>query len=348
MQRTEIAARLLGPDSIPLWVPLLTHYRRDNGAAVVDTDRMARHMAQVRPSVRSWMLAGSTGDGWDISAEQFDVLLAFAAGSDFGPDVRVLIGALRATTDEVIALVEKTHAAAGTSASATLEENVDRLARIHWVGLTVCPPVGENVSQDDILDHYRAVIAAARMPLAVYQLPQVTGNTIAPATMAKLAAEYPEIILFKDSSGEDVVAESGVDLGGVVRVRGAEGDYAEVLAPLGGPYDGWLLSTGNAFGPHLRKIARAVSDGAADDAKQVSAELTERVNRLFTAGADAPVGNAFANVNRAVDHVLAHGAAWRDHETPMLFDGSRLPTEIVAKIAVILDAAGCIPEKGYL
>ena len=52
-------SRALAAD--PLWVPLLTHYRGDAPAAV-DHARMAAHVASLRPSVRQFLLAGSTGD----------------------------------------------------------------------------------------------------------------------------------------------------------------------------------------------------------------------------------------------------------------------------------------------
>ena len=72
----------LAADTDRLWVPLLTHWRggpgsagdgRDGGtaaaAAVVDAERMAAHVRAIAPWVRQFMLAASTGDGWDIGAD---------------------------------------------------------------------------------------------------------------------------------------------------------------------------------------------------------------------------------------------------------------------------------------
>ncbi len=349
MKRDAIAGRLLSSETPPLWVPLLTHYRLDDGRPVVDAERMTRHMAQVAPSVRSWMISGSTGDGWDVNTDQFDSLLKLSADPAGRPsDVRVLVGVLRSSTDAVLEWIDHVHAVAGTSRSASLEDNVARLAEKRWVGITVCPPVGDDVSQEAIIEHYAAVADAARLPLAVYQLPQVTGNVIEPATMARLVAAHDEIILFKDSSGQDTIAQAGVDLDTVVLVRGAEGNYAPMLEPLGGPYTGLLLSTANGFGPHLRTILDHVSAGREDEARATSENLTALVEKLFACAGDAPVGNAFANVNRAVDHAFAHGRVWRDAAPPMLFDGSRLPEPIVASVAEILGATGLVPEQGYL
>ena len=61
---------------------------------------------------------------------------------------------------------------------------------------------------------------------SVCQLPQVTGNEMSPAIVAALAARFSNFYLFKDTGGNDRVAESGLELDGVFLVRGAEGDYA--------------------------------------------------------------------------------------------------------------------------
>jgi len=61
------------------------------------------------------------------------------------------------------------------------------------------------------------------VPVALYQLPQVTLNEIGPELVSNLAGRFPNFILFKDSSGGDRVVLSGMDLGGVFTMRGAEG-----------------------------------------------------------------------------------------------------------------------------
>ena len=72
LNRSEIRQRVLPAAEFPLWVPLLTHYRQEQDRLAIDTARMQRQAAEVRRSIRLWMLAGTTGDGWELSETQFD------------------------------------------------------------------------------------------------------------------------------------------------------------------------------------------------------------------------------------------------------------------------------------
>ena len=154
-------------------------------------------------------------------------------------------------------------------------------------GITICAPIKPDATQDEIAAHVEAVLAETSAPIAVYQLPQVVGCEIAPETFSALAVANPRIVLFKDTSGGDAVAASGVPRGAAKFLRGAEGRYAEALAT--GGYDGWLLSTGNGFGRELRAIAdlTAAGDLAAAKAKSYAPPRAVMRSRTTPAGAGA-------------------------------------------------------------
>jgi dihydrodipicolinate synthase/N-acetylneuraminate lyase len=336
MQRKELIAELFPGGVDPLWCPLLTHYIVRHGRVAVDRRRIAAQMRTLAPYVRQFLLAGSTGDGWSLDPQQFDELLTFAAHEAYWtPDARFLVGALAPSTQEVLRRAQAIRTHLGD-------------ARVRgFAGVAVCPPVGANVSQHAIHDHYVRVSRAMGMPLAVYQLPQVTGCRIEPETFAAITAECPGIYLFKDSSGTDEIARTGSGLDGIVAVRGAEGNYFEALKPAGGPYDGLLLSTANFIAYSLRTLVDMVSAGERELAARLSGKLTRLVARLFEIAKACPSGNAFSNVSRAVDHLLAHGAYWSRVEPPMLQDGSRLPAEVLAEVAAVFEREEGIPEQGY-
>jgi dihydrodipicolinate synthase/N-acetylneuraminate lyase len=326
------APRALAAD--PLWVPLLTHYR---GAArvAVDRARMAAHVAHLKPHLRQFLLAGSTGDGWELSIRQLLDIAQLARDRELFDGARVLFGLLRGTTDEVILwalALEQNFLDAGLPAG-------------EFVGYAVCPPIDARAGQDAIRRHYERVLEATKRPIAVYELPQVTGCSIAPETLRALAQD-PRIILFKDTGGVDAVARAG-EIASVVMLRGAEGQYAEALKP-NGPYDGWLLSTANVFAREFRQILRFRDSGQADAARDLSHTLTRQIAALFESAQSLPFGNAFSNANRAGDHILAWGAAWRQAPPPLTISGEALPRSLIEAAASSLARHPGVPERGYL
>ncbi|MBQ7594988.1 MAG: 4-hydroxy-tetrahydrodipicolinate synthase [Synergistaceae bacterium] len=67
--------------------------------------------------------------------------------------------------------------------------------------LSVIVPYFAAASQDELYDHYKAVAESVKIPVVLYNIPARTGNALAPATVARLAKDVPNIMGAKDSSG---------------------------------------------------------------------------------------------------------------------------------------------------
>ena len=134
MSPNETAARM----DDPLWVPLLTHYQPGGSAAEIDGERMAAHIKAIRPSVRQFLLAGSTGDGWEIDSEAFRAITALVLRADVFEGTHILFGVLRPTTDEVVDRAQE------------LERDLAQngMPAGEFIGLTVCPPVDPAATQE--------------------------------------------------------------------------------------------------------------------------------------------------------------------------------------------------------
>jgi 4-hydroxy-tetrahydrodipicolinate synthase len=319
----------------PLWVPLLTHYRPSGDGVAIDTVRTGAHVRSIRPAVNQFLIAGSTGDGWEIGLEAFLKLIEMTRNAEVFGGSRLLFGALRPSTEQVVDWVralDRDLADRGPPAG-------------ELCGIAVCTPVDPNASQDTIRGHYETILASTKLEVAVYQLPQVTGCRIGPETMLRIA-ENTRVTMFKDTSGEDTVANAG-ELRNVLLVRGAEGGYIDWLRPTG-PYDGWLLSTGNVFGPLLRRMIQLHGDRQTSRARELSSVMTGLVSALFDAAKDVPFGNPFSNANRAADHLLATGRDWRHAPSPLTASGNALPPDLLSSAEDILGYLPTVAERGYL
>jgi dihydrodipicolinate synthase/N-acetylneuraminate lyase len=339
----------LFPSGLPrLWCPLLTHYTDDSG---LDEARMAEHIRSIRPWVSVFLVPGSTGDGWELSASEtdslLDVILAEAGRQDFS----VMIGVLRTVPGHALEAIR------GYLHRFTIGAPMAKaLSARRICGFTVTPPKGAGLPQEAMFQELEA-IAQTGVPLAVYQLPQITENEMSPETVARLALLYPNLYLLKDTSGHDRIALSGVDTGDLFMVRGAEGDYSRWLktSSIGstsgsstGKYDGFLLSTANCFARELSTVLDYVAAGKLDEAGALSARISAVVGGVFSLAGGLAYGNPFSNANKAMDHCLAWGSSYAAVPLPMTHSGNRLPGNLIEQTARLMDQYGFMKTKGYM
>ncbi len=232
--------------------------------------------------------------------------------------------------------------------SLTNERDPERaLSTARVCGFTVCAPRGKELGQDEIERALSSVLELG-LPMAVYQLPQITQNEISAGVATKLARQFTNFILFKDSSGADRVVQSGEDLEGTFTMRGAEGNYARWLKTGGGPYDGFLLSTANCFAPQLWQMTDHLTAGRAHEAQKLSELVTAVINAVFRIVKDLPDGNPFTNANKVMDHFFAHGRRAGEMPSPRLHSGHHLPANVMAATESVLAQHGLLSAEGYL
>ncbi|MBI4587134.1 MAG: dihydrodipicolinate synthase family protein [Planctomycetes bacterium] len=337
MQKRLFAGRL--PH---IWCPPLTHY---NAKGLLDQHRITVHLKSLRPHVNAFFALGSTSDGWELSESEAFALLGFLLEQASRLEVNLIIGALRTETQAAIQFIQDTLKRLRKRFGARNDLEALQAARV--CGFMVCPPQGKDLPQDKIHDALASILELG-LPTALYQLPQVTGNEFSPDTLRELASHYANFYLLKDSSGQDRVALSGVDLAGVLLTRGAEGEYGRWLKEAGGPYDGLFLSTANCFAPQLYRLMELLKQYRYGEAERLSEQLSAVVKRVFERVQRLPHGNAFANANKAIDHFMAHGRKALQVPPPALHNGSTLPPALLQEVGEILGQEKLLPAIGYL
>jgi dihydrodipicolinate synthase/N-acetylneuraminate lyase len=341
-ERERLKTRLF-PGGIPtLWCPLLTHYAPDGA---INLPRMAAHLAHLSRWVTGYLIPGSTGDGWELTDAETRTVLDFALGQTTKLRLHLLIGVLKADAPDARQAI--TQLQARFQSLAPTADALPALSATGVRGFTVCAPRGAPVSQEQMADALGSILALG-LPVALYQLPQITQNEFGPELAAELAGRFANYFLLKDSSGADRVAMSGKAGAGVFLVRGAEGEYARWLRPTGGPYDGLLLSTANCFARELAQMVERLAAGRRAEAEEISARLTSIVKDAFRLVADVRAGNAFANANKAMDHFFAHGPKADRVPPPRLHAGVCLPIEVIRATGEALARHDRLPSRGYL
>jgi dihydrodipicolinate synthase/N-acetylneuraminate lyase len=341
-KRTALTARLF-PEGIPrLWCPPLTHY---TDVGDIDFERTEVHITHISQWTKAYLIPGSTGDGWEMDDDEIRRLLAFDLNLAQKLNGKVLIGILK--TDAKLAHQAILDTLEWLKEQTGAQNNEEVIEKTKLCGFTVCPPKGSNLSQEQIY-HTLLPILQLQVPVALYQLPQVTENEMSPETVAALAAEFDNFYLLKDTSGHDRVAMAGLELNGIYLVRGAEGSYSKWLQTNGGPYDGFLLGSTNCFAKQLNTIIQDLTSGNLDAAQKLSERLTTTVDQVFNYVAGLPSGNPFSNAYKAIDHFFAHGPDAANTAPPRIHSGVKLPTEIIKMTGDVLTSYDLMPSKGYL
>jgi dihydrodipicolinate synthase/N-acetylneuraminate lyase len=340
--RSELLAELF-PEGIPsLWCPLLTHY---DSKGQISESRMISHLRHLSPFIKGFLIPGSTGDGWELRPREIERLLQIALNQASQLGFSLLIGILKPDIQSMIGAIEETLqmlAARGDEPDAFAAMKIARVC-----GFAICAPAGKAVSQDDIQFGLASVLEL-NAPIALYQLPQITKNEIGPETVKNLADQFRNFILFKDSSGNDRVALARKDLGGVFKFRGAEMDYCKWMDGSRVRYDGFLLSTTNCFARELSQMIEYSRGGRPDLARQISERISAIIIEVFQIVSPLRAGNAFANANKAMDHLFAFGSKAMQMPTPRLHNGTTIPIEIIRRAAEVLARHDCLPRDGYL
>ena len=325
-----------------LWCPTLSHFC---GRGKVDGERTRVHLESIAPYVGGVLVPGSTGEGWAMPDEVRLSLLEILLDAVRTTRQFVLLGALKHTGEEMRACIRET--AAWVKKKAGTDSWRDASRKFKIVAFTVCPPRGPELAQEYLSDTLASILDLG-YPIALYQLPQVTGNMLTPRTVRRLAERYPNFLMFKDTSGKDDVAAAEGGCEGVFMVRGAEGGYARWPKNGGGPYDGFLLSAANGFSMELGRILAALRNGDADGASELSGRVEGVVSEAFALVKDFPHGNAFAVANKLIDHVRAWGPRATSVAAPILVGGEKIPDEWVAGIIGILGKYGFAVKAGYM
>lgn len=335
--------RGLFPQDIPkLWCPTLTHFDLPGR---LDEMRIRHHWQHLSPHVKGVLVPGSTGEGWEMNDDDIRQLLEVILDIARATDIRVLIGVLKTDVSSMLKSIDSTLTFLKNRTGIPRTE--EALLASNVVGFTVCPPKGSQLSQSALSDALTEV-ALRGLPLAVYQLPQVTGNELTDETIENLAARFPGFYLFKDTSGTDRVALSNIDFHDVFLVRGAEGDYHRWLKNNGGPYDGFLLSTANVFAAQLTALQTMLDEGQTDKAAMLSGKISRVIEGCFKLVEGFSAGNSFTNANKVLDHLMAFAEEGLHRDPPILYSGVRLPAKFIAHAADLLRQEELFPVRGYL
>lgn len=276
----------------------------------------------------------------------------YAAGADFadwllanGSDGLVVEGstgeAATMDMDEKIKFMQtivarvngraKIVAGAGTNCTASTIDLVKKMEACGVDGVLVVGPYYNKPTQEGYYQHFAAVAKATKLPIIVYNVPGRTGGNIAPETVARLAADFSNIVAIKEAAGN--VAQTAE----LYRVLPEDfsiysGDDGLILPFMSVGACGLISVLANVNGNLLQQLMQAYSEGRVKDAADLNKVMVPLAKAMFIESNPIPIKAAVTKVTGI------EAGAPRLPLTP-------ISAAAEAKLDAALKAAGMINEQ---
>ena len=245
-----------------------------------------------------------------------DGSINYAAGADFadwllanGSDGLVVEGstgeAATMDMDEKIKFMQtivarvngraKIVAGAGTNCTASTIDLVKKMEACGVDGVLVVGPYYNKPTQEGYYQHFAAVAKATKLPIIVYNVPGRTGGNIAPETVARLAADFSNIVAIKEAAGN--VAQTAE----LYRVLPEDfsiysGDDGLILPFLSVGACGLISVLANVNGNILQQLMQAYSEGRVKDAADINKVMVPLAKSMFIESNPIPIKAAVTKV----------------------------------------------------
>lgn len=245
-----------------------------------------------------------------------DGSINYAAGADFadwllanGSDGLVVEGstgeAATMDMDEKIKFMQtivarvngraKIVAGAGTNCTASTIDLVKKMEACGVDGVLVVGPYYNKPTQEGYYQHFAAVAKATKLPIIVYNVPGRTGGNIAPETVARLAADFSNIVAIKEAAGN--VAQTAE----LYRVLPEDfsiysGDDGLILPFLSVGACGLISVLANVNGKLLQQLMQAYSEGRVKDAADLNKVMVPLAKAMFIESNPIPIKAAVTKV----------------------------------------------------
>ena len=231
-----------------------------------------------------WLLANGS-DGLVVEGSTGE-----AATMDMGEKIKFM--------QTIVARVNgraKIVAGAGTNCTASTIDLVKKMEACGVDGVLVVGPYYNKPTQEGYYQHFAAVAKATKLPIIVYNVPGRTGGNIAPETVARLAADFSNIVAIKEAAGN--VAQTAE----LYRVLPEDfsiysGDDGLILPFMSVGACGLISVLANVNGNLLQQLMQAYSEGRVKDAADLNKVMVPLAKAMFIESNPIPIKAAVTKV----------------------------------------------------
>ena len=153
--------------------------------------------------------------------------------------------------------------------------------------LSICPYYNKP-SQEGLYQHFKAISAATKLPVVMYNVPGRTGVNMQAATTVRLARDCQNIVAIKEASGnleqvDEIIKNKPNDFDVI------SGDDSLTFPMISCGAVGVISVIGNALPKEFSKMIRLQMRGEYDPARKIHHRFTDLFSLLFVDGNPAGV-----------------------------------------------------------
>lgn len=214
------------------------------------------------------VVAGSTGEAATMSAEEKLELF------------RVVVNRINKRVPVI----------AGTGSNNTADSvKMTKMAEAMGVdGALIVGPYYNKPTQEGFYQHFAAVAQSTGLPIIFYNVPGRTASNISPAIVARLAADFENIVAIKEAAGNVAqVAELYSVLPEEFTIY--SGDDGLILPFMSVGATGLISVLSNIGGGILQDVMQAYEDGRVREAAKLNARMVPLANAMFIETNPIPV-----------------------------------------------------------
>lgn len=179
---------------------------------------------------------------------------------------------------------------AGTGSNNTADSvKMTKMAEAMGVdGALIVGPYYNKPTQEGFYQHFAAVAQSTGLPIIVYNVPGRTASNISPAIVARLAADFENIVAIKEAAGNVAqVAELYSVLPEEFTIY--SGDDGLIIPFMSVGATGLISVLSNIGGGILQDVMQAYEDGHVREAAKLNARMVPLANAMFIETNPIPV-----------------------------------------------------------
>ena len=250
------------------YTALVTPFK--NGA--MDEDGYRRFIQwQIDQGINGLVPCGTTGESATLSHDEHERVIRICVEQANGR-VPVLAGSGSNSTTEAVSLTRFAK-----------EAGAD--------GALLITPYYNKPTQEGLYRHFAAIAEAVDFPLVPYNVPGRTGCNLLPATLGRLAREYPNIVGVKEATGDLTQVSEVLEHCGS-KFCLLSGDDFTVLPILSVGGCGVISVTSNIAPSKMAKLCSSFAQGDLETARALHFELAPLNRAMFLETNPIPVKTA--------------------------------------------------------